>query len=64
MPSIREIQIHSQLEKAFESFRGELPYGLRFEDSRAAAIKTLGKPSLSRRESRLESWTKPDVALS
>lgn len=60
---LNEIQLYSKLEKGFTSFGGELPYGLTFDDVRADALKKLGKPSLSRREFRLESWVKPDVAL-
>jgi len=60
---LAEVQIYSDMEEGFTSFGGQLPRGLTFADSRADAIKKLGKPDLSRRQFRLETWYGNDSTL-
>ena len=60
---LAEVQIYSDVEEGYTSFAGQLPRGLTFADSRSDAIKKLGKPDLSRRQFRLETWYGNDSTL-
>jgi len=58
-----EAQIYSDAEKGFTTFPGQLPSGLTFADSRAEAIKKLGKPYDTQKDFRLDTWISKTSSL-
>ena len=54
--SLADVQIFSDAEQGFKTFRGKLPDGLEFADTRAEVRKKLGKPSRSKDMFRKDFW--------